>query len=388
MSIATEISRLATAKSELKTAINAKGGTLTTETLGQYAAAVAGLSTGGGAIIKKDVNFYDYDGTLIKSYTVAEAQALSSLPDAPNHSTDATPLTFQSWNYTLAQVKATTSVLDVGATYIPTDGKTHFHISLTSSSGLALQMAIFKSNTSTLTINWGDNSTTTYSDSGNMFPSHTYAAVGNYIIKVWISSGTGTYSLGTGIENSSVIGTSTASYRQTLTKAFIGANVPTLGDYCFNASTSLINVTIPNSVTNIGTYGFYYCHSLRFMVLPSSITAIGNYSFMACYSLLNTIIPNNIANIGICAFQNCYSLTMIIIPSSVTSINYSAFNGCYGIKKYIFYRTSAPTLASTDVFGDIVSIAKIYVPDASVTTYRQATNWSTFYYYIFAISTI
>lgn len=389
MSIATEISRLTTAKTELKTAINAKGGTLTTETLGQYAAAVAGLSTGGGgAITKKAVNFYDYDGTLVTSYTVAEAQALSALPTAPDHSTDATPLTFQSWNYTLAQVKATTSVLDVGATYITTDGKTHFHVSLTASSGLALPICLYKFDTSTLTVDWGDSSTTVRSDSGNLFLTHTYAAVGNYIIKVWISSGTGTYSLGTDSENSTVIGASTTSYRQTLTKAFIGANVVTLGNYCFNISTSLINVTIPNSVTNISTYSFNSCHSLRFMVLPSSITVIGNYLFVRCYSLLNIIIPNSITSIGMCAFQNCYSFIMIIVPSSVTSINYSAFADCTSIKKYIFYRTSAPTLASTDIFGVINSITKIYVPDASITTYRQATNWSTFYYYISAISTL
>lgn len=33
-------------------------------------------SGGGGPASPKDVNFYDYDGTLIRSYTLAEAQAL------------------------------------------------------------------------------------------------------------------------------------------------------------------------------------------------------------------------------------------------------------------------------------------------------------------------
>ena len=71
--------------------------------------------------VKKDVNFYDYDGTLVAGYTVSEAQALSTLPTAPTH----TGLTFQEWNYTLAEINATVSSLDIGATYITTDGKSH-----------------------------------------------------------------------------------------------------------------------------------------------------------------------------------------------------------------------------------------------------------------------
>ena len=33
----------------------------------------------------KDVNFYDYDGTLVASYTLSEAQALTALPNGPTH---------------------------------------------------------------------------------------------------------------------------------------------------------------------------------------------------------------------------------------------------------------------------------------------------------------
>ena len=51
MSIASEIQRISSAKAEIKAAINSRGGTLTTELLGDYAAAVTALpavSTGGG----------------------------------------------------------------------------------------------------------------------------------------------------------------------------------------------------------------------------------------------------------------------------------------------------------------------------------------------------
>ena len=50
----------------------------------------AGGSGGGGsggssAASPKDVNFYDYDGTLVASYSLSEAQSLTALPDGPTH---------------------------------------------------------------------------------------------------------------------------------------------------------------------------------------------------------------------------------------------------------------------------------------------------------------
>ena len=44
-----------------------------------------GGSTGGGTVVRnvlsKDVNFYDYEGTLLYSYTKAEFMALSEMPE-------------------------------------------------------------------------------------------------------------------------------------------------------------------------------------------------------------------------------------------------------------------------------------------------------------------
>jgi len=50
MSIASEITRLQTAKSNLKTSINAKGGTIVDETIDDYAGFVDSLELGGGAV--------------------------------------------------------------------------------------------------------------------------------------------------------------------------------------------------------------------------------------------------------------------------------------------------------------------------------------------------
>ena len=46
---------------------------------------------------EKDVNFYDYDGSLVTSYTAEEFLELSEMPANPTHE----GLTAQGWNWTL-----------------------------------------------------------------------------------------------------------------------------------------------------------------------------------------------------------------------------------------------------------------------------------------------
>ena len=50
-----------------------------------FVSEIDSIQTGGGsapaeAVTESDVNFFDYDGTLIASYTEAEAKALTTLP--------------------------------------------------------------------------------------------------------------------------------------------------------------------------------------------------------------------------------------------------------------------------------------------------------------------
>lgn len=59
MSIQSEITRLATAKSDLRAAINAKGGALVNESISAYAAAVSGLQTGGCTIAMAETTLTD-----------------------------------------------------------------------------------------------------------------------------------------------------------------------------------------------------------------------------------------------------------------------------------------------------------------------------------------
>ena len=436
MGIATELARIKTAKSNLKTAINAKGGGLVIETLDYYAAAVNALPSGTTTptISESSVNFYDYNGTLIAGYTIAEAQALTALPTANDHSSDDVPLTFQEWNYTLSQVNATTTKLNVGATYKPTDSKTHLEITVNTVTGGVIPFYFEKSNASdTLSIAYGDGQTDTDSTNTSViFTPTTPLSNGDYDVVVWISSGSGTFTLGQGSSDTVVVGGATQNYRSTLREIYIGDGVTNIGYYAFDHCSSLTSIIIPNSVTSIEGYMFYYCYSLTSIIIPNSVTSIGNYAFGSCYSLTSIIIPNNVTSIGTSAFGNCYSLTSIIIPNSVTildgfmfyycysltsiiipnsvtsieyyvfrfcysltstiipnsvtSIGTSAFDKCYSIQEYDFSAcSSVPTLLDINAFTNINAICIMKIPSALYDIWSTATNWATYADYMVSV---
>lgn len=407
---------------------------------------IMGSDSGGTAVTKKEVNFYDYEGTLIAGYTIAEANTLSALPSAPDRSADG--LTFQEWNYTLAQVNATTTRLDVGATYAPTDGTTKLFVTLNAVTGLSPTLYVNKSDGSTLTIDWKDGTTDTITGNGNQSKAHTYSAAGSYAIECWISSGSGTFTFGWG---STTYTCFRSTYAKSLTAVYFGSNttltiayafynhtslttvvipsgiaslandifegcnslrccvVPngatTIGNYAFQNAYALSAVSLPSSVSALGTYAFCNCVALDSIVVPDSMTSIGTAVLQGCSALRSVSLPSGIGSIGNSAFQGCEALASITLPSGVLSIDTYAFNSCrcltevsiplgvgsigarafagnYAMKKYVMLPTSPPTLSSTNTFTDISPACVISVPAASLIAYQTAAYWSTYANYM------
>ena len=294
---------------------------------------------GGGPVAKKQINFIDYDGTILYSYTKAEINAMTSqsdLPANPSH----TGLTSQGWNWTLAQIKAQLTAMPdanvwVGQMYITESGKTEIDVHFPDSARLSPIMTIAVNGT--VTVDWGDNTTadtvTGSSLTTRQAVPHTYANIGDYTIKIAVVSGSFT---------------------------FYGSSTYTL---LRKNTTSDENRVYSNCVQAVR--------------LGSGVTSIGNYAFYDCPSLASITIPSGVTSIGAGVFTSCYSLASITIPSGVTSIGNSAFNSCYGMAEYHLLPTTPPT-AGTTVFNKIVSDCVIYVPSASLADYQAADNWSTY----------
>ena len=365
MSIQSEIDRLAAAKAGLAAAISAKGVAVPDgATLSEYPALVEQIQGGGGggaSVSPKEVNFIDYDGTVLYAYTVSEAAALTELPPLPSHA----GLICQGWNWSLADIKALGRSVVVGAMYITDDGKTRLYITIPSNSMAGrpparsdVPLYISQTVANGVTIDWGDGSPTeTLDGTGNVNTTHHYDEAGDYMITLEPGEGC-ELGLGTGSSAYCVMGSTGNNGRV----------------YC----NMLQNVEIGRGVTSIGNYAFQYCYSLASITIPDGVTGIGSFAFQYCYSLASITIPDGVTGIGSYVFRNCYSLSSITIPDGVTSIGSSAFLYCYGVKEYHLLPATPPTLSNTNVFSNIPADCIIYVPAGSLEAYQTATNWSAY----------
>jgi len=363
------------------------------------------------------VRYCDYDGTLLSSQFVATNG--NATPPA-NPSRDL--LTFAEWNIAGTNITQDT---DIGANYATTDGKTYAFMSVTTVSGLTNVLYLNKAgNTNTLSVDWGDGVTSTFTNAGNFNTGdHIYPSNGNYVVKIWLSAGTGTYGFGNGGGSTSFSGGSVQVRRNMLTKCFIGSNVVTildsafashyalsavsiptttasLGSAVFQSCASFQAIAIPRSHTSIPNNGFSGCGSLLLVSSPASVITIANNAFSACASILSFATPISVTSIGSTMFDaavglhslpiptgvsnilestfiDCRGLSFLTIPSGVTNIGATAFSGCTAMRYYNLLPTNPPTLASNTVFASIPSFTKIYVPDAYFDAYTNAPQWST-----------
>lgn len=352
-------------------------------------------SGGGGGTVaeQKQINFIDYDGTIVGSYTAAEWASVTALPDNPSH----TGLTAQGWNWTKAQIDSQLSELPdgdiwVGQMYITDDGKTRIYIHL-QPERLHPYLGICPNGT--VEVDWGDGSSTdTLTGTALItvqYANHVYASAGDYVITLTVLDGSfafyGTSStshlLKKGTSSSTNInrvytsavqkiemgeGASIGNYAFTycsLTCITIPSSVASIGKQAFNCCRSLACITVPNGVTSIGPNVVSGCNALASISIPSSVTDIGTYAFYYCYSLTSITIPNGLTNIGASAFAYCSGLASISMPNSVTSIGGSAFNGCESLVKVTI--PNGVTSLASGVLSYCYSLASVTIP-AGVTS--------------------
>jgi hypothetical protein len=342
-------------------------------------------------------------------------------------------LTFKEWNYTNAQLTNIQTDIDVGAIYNTSDSKTHAFVTVNAGTGYDLPVYFNKSDSSTLTISWGDGTADyTTTNSGDITTTHTYSTAGSYEIRIWISSGTGTFRFGyNGGIVTCFIGGTNQTYKDTLNGIFMDGKITDTMSGAFNNAHSLELLTLSTNITTISTNCFIQCHKLKYVTLPTSVTSIvgfkDNYglsfvslsnslttinssTFQGCYDLNIIIIPSSVNSMGTAVFQYCYSLKKVIFLANVSSLPTVTFDSCYSLNNvvilsnieliygsafstnycanvYTIKRFTAPStitvLDDTNVFRNITSQVRIYVPVGSEAVYKTATNWSSYANYIY-----
>lgn len=379
---------------------------------------------------ESDINFWDYDGTLLYAWTLAELATKTELPPLPSHD----GLVCQGWNWTLQDIKDAGRELDIGALYITDDGKTRLYVDVDTETWDDFVLNYWQSTRNATTVDWGDGTTpeTKNADSYTEHR-HTYASSGSYVITMSVKEGA---TMWLGHDSWMLIAKSEADSGRCamLRRVEVGARVTTIANNTFQVCGRLESISIPQnvevegyatfnqatqlrviviqSITNVFRT-FYNCINLRAIAGPGTMGYTDEYTltntavrqlnaavtaaytvqslervhikavngqvgdFSACRSLVEVTIPADATTFVAAAFSGDNALRRVTCLGDIASIPAQVFQRCYPLRFVDFtHCTAVPTLANVNAFDRTHAQLEIRVPASLVDAWKAATNWS------------
>lgn len=164
----------------------------------------------------------------------------------------------------------------------------------------------------------------------------------------------------------------TRIYAANVTRANNGA--------CSSTGLTRIEETDMPKLVNM-TGGFENCTSLTYVKLTGAISSY-QYAFRGCSNLEEAYFPNATANIDRTC-NGCGKLTIMDCGSSNIT-NGTSFQNCNLLRTLILRKSSVQSLNawSANCMGGIYNnptASTIYVPNALISSYQTASNWSNAY---------
>ena len=138
---------------------------------------------------------------------------------------------------------------------------------------------------------------------------------------------------------------------------FLGRTIN--GSSVFQGCNSLMTLLLPNVTTISNASNIRLCSSLESVELPALTSMTGQYNFRDCVALKRVTFGAQLANVAPYTFQSCSHLEAVVFTGAtavVTLSNTNAFTG-------------TPIASGTGY---------VYVPDALVSSWKTASNWSTY----------
>ena len=412
-------------------AIRTKGGTTNTITWDEnkgFADAVTDMTP--VYVPESDINFWDYDGTLLYSWTLAELATKTELPPLPSHD----GLICQGWNWTLQDIKDAGRELDIGALYITDDGKTRIYVDVDTETWDDFVLNYWQSTRNATTVDWGDGTTPETKNADSYIEHrHVYASSGSYVITMSVKEGT---TMWLGHDGGMLIakGEKDSGRCAMLRRVEVGARAAGTDPQCFRNCSRLESISLPQT-TKVYTarafeqctqlrvliaadmdelfQSFYRCPNLRAIATPKGTTQRDNHdiaytairqinfdmidanyaealervhikavngqvgNFSACRSLLEVTIPADATTFVAAAFSGDNALRRVTCLGDIASIPAEVFQRCYPLRFVDFtHCTAVPTLANVNAFDQTHSQLEIRVPASLVSAWKAATNWS------------
>lgn len=374
--------------SDIASAIREKKGTAEPINAQDFASEIASIETGGGMVVDapiKDVNFYDYDGTRLYSYSWDEIESMTELPPLPERE----GLICEGWNYTLEQIKEQPyRKADVGAIYVTDDGKSRFYISVFNPQKRVGVNPSSGNGGVDFIIDWGDGTNENVSAKAD-WVYHDYLNEGDYVITVGnesritlTDSGSKAFSFSNGFLRKVECGNNLTIGYQGLQndvnlKSISVSSTSHLDYTCFSGCLSLEAYMCKSGVRPSNRL-FYESGIQIVSIAPmSGAQIIGEYTFYNCKALRRVCIPMGVTSINNRAFYGS-GIICVYIPPSVLSIATYAFYSCNSLRELDFsHHTSIPTLGSSALPSSSL-FSKIIVPDELYDEWIATSGWTSY----------
>lgn len=386
-------------------------------TLKGWAFGGSGQSGGHGVGVEsKDIDFMDYDGTILYSYTLNEIQNVQGLPPAPQHD----GLIFDKWGWTIQEIKNLGRKMTVGAYYNTNDGATKIHISLPIPASLR-----FGVRSADVVIDWGDGNSEAFINSSSStikYISHMYSDSARYIVSIsgtceivymqfdqWGDGSYWRHPYVTEINFEDSCSFNSQATRDLPSLQFVSfPSTFQVNSSQFNGCSGLRSICFPLLLTYAGEM-FYGASSLRRVAtLPSTVFLRPTNIFRDCINLerfdghaplsegsamrncknLRYLGPAYVTKIGEYALSGCLSLPTLYLGQNIREIGNNAIN-IYGressLSELHLASETPPTIKDSNILSyDKALHYKIFVPQQSVDAYKSDSNWSKYADHIFA----
>ena len=379
---------------------------------------------------ESDINFWDYDGILLYSWTIAELTTKTALPPLPSHD----GLICQGWNWTLADIKDAGRELDIGALYITDDGKTRLYVDVDTETWDDFVLNYWQNTRNATTVDWGDGTTPETKNADSWVEHrHVYASSGSYVITMSVKEGT-TMWLGRDGQKLIATGETDSGRCAMLRRVEVGARAVRTAPECFRNCSMLESISLPQTTKVYASRSFEMCTQLRVLIAADmdeirqtfyncvNLRAIAstkgqtqgnNYAiantavrrvnfdmtaanqaqaiehvhikavngqvgdFSRCRSLLEITTQADATTFVAAAFQGDNALRRVTCLGDISNVSAQAFQYCYALRYVDFtHCTAVPTLANVNAFDKTHAQLEIRVPASLADAWKAATNWS------------
>ena len=201
------------------------------------------------------------------------------------------------------------------------------------------------------------------------------------------------------------------------------SGITSIGERAFTGCPKLALTSLPSGITSIGSYAFATCPQLAITTLPSSLITLNSAAFQSCSGLTTITCTSSTLNsisAGVFTGSSTYPMQLreahfpylnssgsttsgAIVFGSTTATNAcqqleiadlgnlwvlvaNAFANCYKLQTLVLRKTAGVcTLNNVSAFtntpfsGYNSLTGTVYVPNALISSYQQANNWSTLY---------